>query len=59
MINAILTAILGSKNEREMKRLRPFVEAINGMEPRVEALSDTGLRSRTGELREAAIRAWR
>ena len=40
MINAILTKIVGSKNERMLKRRRPDVERINSLEPEMQALSD-------------------
>ena len=32
--------IFGSKNEREIKRLRPDVDEINRLEPEISALSD-------------------
>ena len=52
MINAILTKIVGSKNERTLKRLRPVVETINGLEPAIKALSDDELRRKKDEFRE-------
>ncbi|HEX4963529.1 MAG TPA: preprotein translocase subunit SecA [Thermoanaerobaculia bacterium] len=51
MINTILTKIFGSQHEREVKKLLPFVAAINEMEPQVKALSDDGLRAKTAELK--------
>ena len=47
-----LTKILGSKNERELKRLRKVVEKINALESEMEALDDEGLKSKTFEYRE-------
>src|SRR5690242_14383923 len=41
--------IFGSKNEREVKRLRPYVEEINRLEPDYEKLSDDELRARIAE----------
>jgi preprotein translocase subunit SecA len=41
--------IFGSKNEREIKRLRPDVEEINRLEPEVSALSDDELRAKIAE----------
>jgi preprotein translocase subunit SecA len=41
--------IFGSKNEREIKRLRPDVEEINRIEPEISALSDDELRARIAE----------
>ncbi len=51
MINALLTRIVGSKNERTLKRLQPIVERINANEPRVAALSDEDLRAKKQEFR--------
>ncbi len=49
MISALLTKIVGSKNERTLKRLRPIVETINALEPQVSALSDEALRAKKEE----------
>ncbi len=49
MINALLTKIVGSKNERTLKRLRPSVERINALEPSIARLSDDELRAKKGE----------
>jgi preprotein translocase subunit SecA len=47
----IATKILGSANDRRLRRYRPHVEAINALEPEIEALSDDGLRARTDDLK--------
>src|SRR5579863_7829104 len=41
--------IFGSKNEREIKRLRPDVDEINRLEPEISALSDDQLRAKIAE----------
>jgi preprotein translocase subunit SecA len=41
--------IFGSKNDREVKRLRPYVDEINRLEPEYEKLSDDELRARVAE----------
>ncbi len=41
--------IFGSKNEREIKRLRPDVDEINRLEPEISALSDDELRAKIAE----------
>jgi preprotein translocase subunit SecA len=51
MIDKILTAIFGSKHERDVKAMRPAVERINALEPAISALSDDGLRAKTEEFR--------
>ncbi len=52
MLGLILKKIVGSKNERELKRIRPWVEQINELEPKVLSLSDDQLRSATGAFKE-------
>jgi preprotein translocase subunit SecA len=52
MINALLTKIVGSKNERTMKKLRPLIEQVNALEPGIEVLSDEELRAKRGEFRQ-------
>ena len=51
MINAILTKIVGSKNERTLKRLRPIVEQITALEPQIQTLTDEGLRAKKDEFK--------
>src|SRR3984885_6275840 len=41
--------IFGSKNDREVKRMRPSVDEINGLEPEFEKLSDDELRAKVAE----------
>ncbi|HTR60966.1 MAG TPA: preprotein translocase subunit SecA, partial [Candidatus Binataceae bacterium] len=43
--------IFGSRNDREIKRLRPDVEAINQLEPELERKSQEELRARIAELK--------
>jgi preprotein translocase SecA subunit len=50
MLN-IVKKIIGSKNERELKRIRPLVGRINELEPTISALSDAELRVKTDEFR--------
>src|SRR6187397_1799665 len=51
MINTLLAKVIGTQNERELKRLRPVVARINELESSVRGLSDTDLRARTDDLR--------
>ncbi len=51
MINALVAKVFGTKNEREVKRLMPQVEAINALEPAMKKLSDAELRTKTDEFR--------
>jgi len=52
----LLTKIVGTKNERELKQMWPLVEAIGRVEPELKTLSDDGLRAKTGELKERLAR---
>src|SRR5213595_1585916 len=52
MIGNILTKVIGSANEREIKRLRPRVAEISALEPQIAALSDDQLRAKTVEFRQ-------
>jgi preprotein translocase subunit SecA len=51
MLGTLLAKVFGTQNERELKRIRPAVEQINGLEPSVQALSDEQLRAKTAEFR--------
>lgn len=52
MFGALLKKIVGSKNDRELKRMWPIVEKINAMEPQMAALSDEQLKGKTEQFRE-------
>jgi preprotein translocase subunit SecA len=52
MVFNFLTKVFGSKNERELKQIQPFVEKINALEPEVQALTDEQLKARTAEFRQ-------
>src|SRR4029079_16246617 len=51
MLNTILTKIFGTKNEREIKAIRPIVLTINELEASLLPLSDEALRAKTDEFR--------
>ena len=46
MLGWILKKIIGTQNERELRRLIPIVEKINALEPGIQKLSDQELRNR-------------
>ncbi|HEY2388777.1 MAG TPA: preprotein translocase subunit SecA [Candidatus Binatia bacterium] len=52
MFQSLVRKIVGTKNDRELKRLWPLVEEINGLEAGLEKLSNDALRAKTGEFRE-------
>src|SRR5271169_4675235 len=52
MIGFIVKKFIGSKNDREVKRLRPLVEKINGFEAELQPLPDDALRQKTSAWKE-------
>ncbi|QER41318.1 preprotein translocase subunit SecA [Thermodesulfobacterium sp. TA1] len=52
MITKLLSKIVGTKNERELKKIRPIVDRINSLEPEVKKLSDEALSRKTIEFKE-------
>ncbi|HVZ21067.1 MAG TPA: DEAD/DEAH box helicase, partial [Vicinamibacterales bacterium] len=52
MIGNILAKVIGTQNEREVKRLRPLVAEINALEPAIQSLTDEQIRHKTVEFRE-------
>ena len=52
MLAKIVGAVIGTKNERELKRMRKAVAKINALEPSIQALSDDELRQKTTEFKE-------
>ncbi len=52
MLKKISEAIFGTQHEREIKRLQPYVDQINGLEDGIKAKSDDELRARIGEFRQ-------
>jgi preprotein translocase subunit SecA len=52
MIGNVLKKVFGSKNERELNKLKPLVEQINAIEPEIKALNDDQLKAKTNSLKE-------
>lgn len=52
MVSWILKKILGSKNQRELKRLAPIVRRINEFDEQFKSLSDDALRAKTTAWKE-------
>ncbi len=52
MFNTVIKKVIGTKNERVLKKLQPLVEEINALEPTLEKLNDNELKAKTGEFRE-------
>ncbi|MCX2793872.1 preprotein translocase subunit SecA [Microbulbifer thermotolerans] len=52
MIGKLITSIFGSKNDRELKRMRRVVAQINEREDEYRKLDDAGLRAKTDEFKK-------
>ena len=52
MIGALLKKVIGSKNDRELKRLSLILQEVNQWEPTIRNLSDAELRAKTPYFRE-------
>src|SRR5678809_1261730 len=52
MLDTLLAKVVGTQNERELKRLRPLVPLVAAFEPALQALPDDLLRAKTAEFRE-------
>jgi len=52
LIGILISKVIGTKNERELKRLWPIVAQVNALEPEMQKLSDAELRAKTDEFRQ-------
>src|SRR6185503_8670840 len=54
---SLIKKIVGTKNDREIKRIRPYVEEINQLEPEFQRLTDTELKAKTQQFRNRLAEA--
>ena len=52
MIKLLGQKIFGSRNERELKKIRPLLDRINALEPEIKKLSESQLKAKTAEFKE-------
>ena len=52
MLNKLLSKVFGDKNERDIKKIEPYVGAINGEYAKLHNLTNDELRNKTIEFRE-------
>jgi len=52
MYKWLIRKIFGTKNERDLKKLQPYVTAINELEARIQKFSDNELRAKTAEFKK-------
>ena len=55
MIGAFFRKIIGSRNDRELKRLAPLVEQVNAQEDSIHCLSDNALKEKTVTFRQRLL----
>ena len=51
MFQKVITKVFGSKEDRDVKKFRDIVEAVNQREPEIKKLTDAQLQSKTPEFR--------
>jgi preprotein translocase subunit SecA len=51
-LEGVYTKVFGTRSERLLKKKRPLVARINGLESAIKGLSDDELRGKTGEFRQ-------
>jgi len=52
MFKWFIQKFIGTKNDRDLKKVRPLVSAVNDIEPRIQALTDDQLRAKTAEFKD-------
>ncbi|PKL99309.1 MAG: preprotein translocase subunit SecA, partial [Gammaproteobacteria bacterium HGW-Gammaproteobacteria-7] len=52
MLNALLTRVFGSRNDRLIKQMSKSVAQINAFEPAIQELSDEQLAAKTDEFKQ-------
>ena len=52
MLGSIARKLFGSKNERDLKKLEPLVQAVNELEPNFKTLTDEAIRAKTEEFKD-------
>ncbi|MGA2192999.1 MAG: preprotein translocase subunit SecA [Nitrospirota bacterium] len=52
MINTLLSKVIGTKNDRELRRIQPVVERVNSFEPQISPLTDAELKAKTLEFKD-------
>ncbi len=51
MLDTLLAKVIGTQNERELKKIRPIVDQVNALEQSTRALTDAQLRDKTAEFK--------
>ncbi len=51
MLQSLLAKVIGTQNERDLKKLRPIVAQVNALEASIAGLTDEALRGKTAEFK--------
>src|ERR1700691_5374345 len=57
IIDTFIARFIGTKHERDVKRISPLVVEINALEPQMKALSDAGMMAKTIEMKSQVTAA--
>ena len=52
MLNSVMKKLFGTKQDRDMRALKPILESVNALEPKYKAMADAELQDQTRILRE-------
>ena len=52
MITNLLTKVFGTKHDRELKKIRPILQKVNALEPKIQKLTDDELKAKTPEFKQ-------
>jgi preprotein translocase subunit SecA len=52
MVFGLIKKLVGTRNDREIKRIQSYVDAVNALEDEIKALSDDQLKAKTPELKD-------
>jgi preprotein translocase subunit SecA len=56
LVDTLLAKVIGTANDRELKRVQPLVGEVNAKESQIQGLTDEQLRGKTAEFRERLAR---
>ena len=52
MLDTLVKKFVGSKNDREVKKIKPIVEQISALEPQISNLPNEALQVKTAEFKQ-------
>src|SRR5712692_9110048 len=55
LVNQVVARFIGTKHERDIKRIQPLVDAVNALEAEVRGLSEEQIRERLAQCRQQVL----